>query len=96
MLTFEELIRTLSGYEAVIFAYEGAYAAGKRLDDVLTGNERTVALIVGPEGGFSEGEVNALKSAGYEPVTLGKRILRAETAAVAAAAVIMYAEGEWR
>ena len=96
VLTFEEMMSTLSGYDAVIFAYEGAYAAGKRLDEVLTGNERSVALIVGPEGGFSEGEVNVLKSAGYEPVTLGKRILRAETAAVAAAAVIMYAEGEWR
>jgi 16S rRNA (uracil1498-N3)-methyltransferase len=44
------------------------------------------ALAVGPEGGFTEEEVAAAVAAGWRPVTLGPRVLRVETAAVAAAA----------
>lgn len=55
----------------------------------------SVTLIVGPEGGLTEREVDFLKQAGAVCVTLGKRILRCETAAVAACAAIMYElEGE--
>lgn len=49
-----------------------------------------VALIIGPEGGFSEGEIEKLKAAGAATVTLGKTILRTETAGLAALAMIMY------
>jgi 16S rRNA (uracil1498-N3)-methyltransferase len=47
------------------------------------------ALLVGPEGGFAESEAAAAVAAGWQPVTLGPRILRAETAAMAALAVVM-------
>ena len=80
----------------MVFAYEGAYGSGKRIGDVIKGTEKRVALVIGPEGGFSEEEVNAAEKAGYEGVTLGKRILRAETAAIAGAAVIMQLCGEWK
>ncbi len=53
-----------------------------------------VALLVGPEGGFSENEVNSAKLAGFIPVTLGPRILRMETAAMAAAALVLYERGD--
>ena len=49
-----------------------------------------VALIIGPEGGFSEGEIEKLKAAGAATVTLGKTILRTETAGLAALAMIIY------
>lgn len=49
-----------------------------------------VALIIGPEGGFSESEIEKLKAAGAATVTLGKTILRTETAGLAALAMIMY------
>ncbi len=49
-----------------------------------------VALIIGPEGGFSEGEIEKLKAAGAATVMLGKTILRTETAGLAALAMIMY------
>ena len=52
--------------------------------------------MIGPEGGFSDEEVTAALSAGIKSVTLGKRILRAETAAIAGAAVIMQLCGEWK
>ncbi|MCE9669240.1 16S rRNA (uracil(1498)-N(3))-methyltransferase [Myxococcus stipitatus] len=53
-----------------------------------------VALVVGPEGGLAREEVEALKALGARPVTLGARILRTETAALAALAVMMHLDGE--
>lgn len=55
---------------------------------------RSVALLVGPEGGFSPEEVAMLTQAGAYPVTLGPRVLRAETAAVVAAALVMESCGQ--
>lgn len=55
-----------------------------------------VWLIVGPEGGFSAGEVERARAAGALPVTLGPRILRAETAAVVATALALDALGALR
>ena len=51
-------------------------------------------VLTGPEGGFSAGEIAYLKGAGYQSVSLGKRILRMETAAIASAAIAMYELGE--
>jgi 16S rRNA (uracil1498-N3)-methyltransferase len=53
-----------------------------------------VQLLVGPEGGFSEAEVARAEGAGFSAVRLGARVLRAETAALAAAAALLYAAGE--
>jgi 16S rRNA (uracil1498-N3)-methyltransferase len=50
-----------------------------------------VCLAVGPEGGWTEGEVQAFGLAGWRPATLGPTILRAETAAIAALAVALSA-----
>lgn len=94
-ISFADMVGELSEYDTAVFAYEGAYASGERLKDVLRGDEKTIALVVGPEGGFSEKEVAVMIAAGHGPVTLGKRILRAETASIACAAVIMQLSGEW-
>jgi 16S rRNA (uracil1498-N3)-methyltransferase len=53
--------------------------------------EVTVSVFIGPEGGWTDDEVANGRSAGLIPVTLGKRILRAETAAIVAAALVMQA-----
>ncbi len=53
----------------------------------------SVGIVIGPEGGFEETEVELLKSSGAQIVTLGKRILRTETVALAMASVIMYELG---
>lgn len=54
----------------------------------------SVALLIGPEGGFTVDEVEQATAAGIQPVSLGRRILRAETAAVAAATLVMAQAGE--
>ncbi len=53
-----------------------------------------VALLVGPEGGFSPEEFDEARGAGFLPVSLGGRILRTETAAIVAAALLQYALGD--
>lgn len=52
-------------------------------------SKHKVGIIIGPEGGFEEKEIALAKEAGYEPVTLGKRILRTETAGLAILSMIM-------
>jgi 16S rRNA (uracil1498-N3)-methyltransferase len=53
-----------------------------------------IALLVGPEGGFAANEVAAAQAAGFIAVTLGPRILRTETAAMAAAALLQGLNGD--
>ncbi len=56
----------------------------------------STAIVIGSEGGFSRSEEELAAGLGYASVTLGKRILRAETAAVALTSVVMFALGELR
>jgi 16S rRNA (uracil1498-N3)-methyltransferase len=56
-----------------------------------------LAVLIGPEGGFAEDERDLLKAQSYvTPISLGPRILRADTAAVAALAIVQAALGDWR
>lgn len=55
-----------------------------------------VSLLVGPEGGFSEAEIIAITAAGFKAVHLGPRILRTETAGLAATPILQYLYGDWQ
>jgi 16S rRNA (uracil1498-N3)-methyltransferase len=57
---------------------------------------QAVCALIGPEGGFTPDEVERAVAAGFEPVSLGPQILRAETAALAVAAVLAFAPPEHR
>jgi 16S rRNA (uracil1498-N3)-methyltransferase len=67
--------------------------AAVRLADV-PGSPRAVTMLVGPEGGFEGAEVAAARAAGFTTVTLGRRVLRAETAAVVATALCQHRWGD--
>lgn len=58
--------------------------------------EGPAAILVGPEGGFTDDERAFVQGAGAAPISLGPRILRAETAALAALAAFMTLAGDWR
>ena len=60
-----------------------------------SGEWKTAALLTGPEGGLEEKEVNQAMDAGWRVCTLGKRILRCETAPLCALSAVMYAAGEF-
>lgn len=72
----------------VVFAERG----GTAFPEVVSPG--SVLAIVGPEGGWEEYELEQLTDAGFEMVTLGSRILRAETAAIAAAALLQHRFGD--
>ena len=75
-----------------LLAYEAADDDGQKLSDALDRfSGATIALFVGPEGGFSEGEVQLGVVAGFNIVSLGARILRMETAAMVLPALVLYA-----
>ena len=77
---------------ATVFCYEQEERQSMRT--VLGGTEaRRVTLIVGAEGGFSPAEAAAVTAAGGQSVSLGHRILRAETASLTALAVTQYELG---
>ncbi|MBN1140130.1 MAG: 16S rRNA (uracil(1498)-N(3))-methyltransferase [Anaerolineae bacterium] len=63
-------------------------------DGAPAGKETAIHLFVGPEGGLTREEVDLARGYGLVPVTLGQRILRAETAGLVAAAAILYERGD--
>ncbi|MBR6044876.1 MAG: 16S rRNA (uracil(1498)-N(3))-methyltransferase [Ruminococcus sp.] len=90
-VSFEKCLGLCKESERRLFCYEGGGESltAQRLDEA-----GSAALLIGPEGGFSDEEAAAAKAAGLVPVTLGKRILRCETAPIAATAAVMLLAGE--
>lgn len=91
-LSFQEMTARLPSFDLSLFFYE---AGGKPLRALIPEGSApaTVALIIGPEGGFSPGEAAAATAAGAKTATLGPRILRTETAPIAALTAIMLLTG---
>ncbi|MBI4498389.1 MAG: 16S rRNA (uracil(1498)-N(3))-methyltransferase [Chloroflexi bacterium] len=79
----------------VLLPWEGEQCRGLRTALEALGPVERLGLVIGPEGGFAEREVEAAVAAGALPVSLGPRILRAETAGLVAAAAILYHYGQW-
>ena len=88
----EAALESANGYQNKLFACE-FLKKNKRELAPLNGS---CALVVGSEGGFSEEEFARAEALGFDGVFLGKRILRAETAAIALLSVVMYRAGELR
>ena len=89
--SWEEAVRSATGQR--LFLWEGAGPNAVGLGDVVT-DAASISLLIGPEGGVSLAEANAAIESGWKPVSLGPRILRAETAAIAAAAIALHQAGE--
>ena len=90
-LKFKEVLNELVKYELILFPYENEdnYSIKDCLRE-LNKKPASVAIIIGPEGGFADEEAEALKGIGAKCVTLGKTILRTETAGLVALAMTMY------
>ncbi len=89
-----------SAEEVQIVAYEEEKKDGLRVLPLADRNEKTkrslrsIGLWVGPEGGFTEDEVEDLKRIGAKAVTLGPRVLRTETAGLAMLTMVQYERGD--
>ena len=78
----------------VVLPWEGEEAKSLSAAISEAPESKEVALIIGPEGGLAPEEVDYARGKGLAPVSLGSRILRAETAGIAAVSALMYALGE--
>ncbi len=87
------LERAAQADKALMF-YENEQAVTLRMA-LEAGEWRTVSLLTGPEGGLEPSEVEKARDAGLQVCTLGKRILRCETAPLCALSAVMYASGEF-
>lgn len=92
-LQFKEMLPVLADFDLILFPYENE--SNYSIKDCLRslpedGKPESIAIVIGPEGGFSDKEAQLMDDNGAVRVTLGKTILRTETAGMAALAMTMY------
>ncbi len=93
-MSFSEAMKEAAGAAVKLFPYELAGGKSpmeltrKKLSSIQPG--QSIAIFIGPEGGFDETEVALAKETGYEPITLGRRILRTETTGMYVLSVLGY------
>ena len=90
----DSIIEAYKASALCLFAWEGVQNEGETLSDALMGFDgKTLALFVGPEGGFTDAEVKHAQDAGCLVVSLGRRILRMETAAIIFPSLVLFKLG---
>lgn len=89
----QALERAAKADKAILF-YENEQATTLRMS-LSAGEYHSISLLTGPEGGLETAEVEKARCAGLEICTLGKRILRCETAPLCALSAVMYHVGEY-
>lgn len=89
----EALRRAAQADKAIVF-YENEHATTLR-QALTAGQYQSVSLLSGPEGGFEESEIAQARNAGLQVCTLGRRILRCETAPLCGLSAVMYDAGEF-
>lgn len=89
LLTLEQAAKDVSG-KGIVFYEKG----GARLAELIAPEDTEIGIFVGSEGGFAPEEIALLEKAGVEPATLGRRILRCETAPICGLSVLLSLLGD--
>ena len=82
-ISFKQMLEQIAEYDIVLFANEKERLASQEIQD-----KNNIAIIIGSEGGFSDSEIEQIKSRGAKCIGLGERILRTETASIALCAIV--------
>ena len=92
VISIKGIIEEIENYDAIILAYEKEkeYTIKQELKKLKSEKAKKIGIIIGPEGGLEEKEVEMLKDNGAHVITLGKRILRTETVALNVLSNIIY------
>lgn len=97
VIKINDLVKVISDFDMMIVPYEKAerYSFKDAIEEIKEYDKSNIniGIVIGPEGGFELSEIEQLREAGAKIVTLGKRILRTETVALAMSSVIMYELG---
>lgn len=91
LMTFKQALQYADSLDIIAIPYELAENMAKTkewIDKAVT--KKSVGIFIGPEGGFAEEEVELAMSHGAEAISLGKRILRTETAGMTTLSILMY------
>ena len=92
--SYAEALKRASRADKAIVFYENEHATTLRAA-LTEGAYHSVSLLSGPEGGFEESEIVQARNAGLQVCTLGRRILRCETAPLCGLSAVMYDSGEF-
>ncbi len=92
VMTYQQAINKAKELDIALLPYECATGISrtKELIDICK-EKKSIGIFIGPEGGFEVDEVEVAKAAGIEAITLGKRILRTETAGLTILSNLMFA-----
>lgn len=93
--TLPEFLRE-SADEPLKLLFHPTEGTGYSFEQIAKESVQRAAILVGPESGFSENEVELALKAGFKPVSLGERVLRTETAGPVCAALVLLALGEFK
>ena len=93
--SYEAAVKEAAGADLPVLFYENERACTFAMAISRRGDFRTVSLMTGPEGGLEPSEVEKAGDWGMEICTLGRRILRCETAPLCALSAVMFAAGEF-
>ncbi|WP_026485602.1 RsmE family RNA methyltransferase [Caldanaerobius polysaccharolyticus] len=93
-MAFEDVLESIKSYDIFFLPHEAENIV--HLKDIMRKGKsfKKVGILIGPEGGFSDGEVTRAVQSGACPVTLGPRVLRTETAGFVTVSLIMYEMGD--
>ncbi len=91
LMSWNEAVSDAVKADTAVICYENE--GGKRFSEMTISDGQSVSLIIGSEGGFDEEEVRFAEKSGITPIWLGNRILRCETAPLAAISIIMNISG---
>lgn len=96
IINIKNICNVVQNYDILLVPYENEEKNSlKEILKTIENKEKlNIAIVIGPEGGFEEKEIELLKQYNGKIITLGKRILRTETVAMAMTSIIMYEFGE--
>ena len=93
LVNFENMVQQTAGSLNLLFWEKEAHQTLKQVH-ATDPEARSILLVIGPEGGLSDPEADLAQRHGFKPIRLGRRILRAETAAVTATSLVQYLWGD--
>ncbi len=94
-VSFEKAVSEAFAFDLKLLPYEGEKENSIKTVLKKNTNAKDICIFIGPEGGFDSSEVERALESGFEIVTLGPRILRTETAPIAAVSAVLYELGDW-
>ncbi len=90
IMKWKDAMEYVRDFDIKLIPYENAKNIRHTMEELKkVQNHGRIAVFIGPEGGFSDGEIDDALKHGIEPITLGKRILRTETAAITSMSMLM-------